>query len=349
MPKKRLPENKGLPLRWKHQNGAYYYRVPVGMENLWEGKQTFKLGKSLHEAYKEWARRLEHLDRAETIGELLDRYSLEVVPTKQAATQTSDGKAIIKLRAVFGDMLIKHIKPQDIYGYYDARKAKSRGKRELQVLSHAYTKAVEWGLIDRHPFKGEVRIKGAKPRTRYIEDWELSEALKLTAPKPKSGVAMIQAYIKLKLLLGLRQGDMLRLKEADLTDDGINVTPHKTQNSSGKSIIYKWNSDLRLAIDEVRKTRPLDISKWLFCDRFGNPYIDESTGAAEGFSSMWQRFMARLLSETEIKVRFTEHDIRAKTASDAKSLEKAQELLAHTDSKITNRVYRRKPTEITLD
>jgi hypothetical protein len=33
------------------------------------------------------------------------------------------------------------------------------------VFKHAFTKAVEWGLIRRHPFKGEVRLKGIKPRT----------------------------------------------------------------------------------------------------------------------------------------------------------------------------------------
>jgi crotonobetainyl-CoA:carnitine CoA-transferase CaiB-like acyl-CoA transferase len=42
----------------------------------------------------------------------------------------------------------------------------------------------------RHPFKGEARLKGAKPRNRYIEDWEIIEALSLV-PKRKlvSGVS----------------------------------------------------------------------------------------------------------------------------------------------------------------
>ncbi|MHB8256648.1 MAG: hypothetical protein ACYDHY_14630 [Acidiferrobacterales bacterium] len=61
---------------------------------------------------------------------------------------------------------------------------------------------------------------------------------------------------------------------------------------------------------------------------------------------MWQRFMARLLKETAIKERFTEHDLRAKVASDAESLERARQLLAHADSRITQRVYRRRPDRI---
>jgi hypothetical protein len=37
---------------------------------------------------------------------------------------------------------------------------------------------------------------------------------------------------------------------------------------------------------------------------------------------MWQRFMARLLKETKIIERFTEHDLRGKVGSDAESLER---------------------------
>jgi len=39
----------------------------------------------------------------------------------------------------------------------------------------------------------------------------------------------------------------------------------------------------------------------------------------------------------------TEHDLRAKCASDAATLEHARALLAHVDSRLTDRVYRRKP------
>jgi integrase len=44
-----------------------------------------------------------------------------------------------------------------------------------------------------------------------------------------------------------------------------------------------------------------------------------------------------------IAERFTFHDLRAKSLSDAKSLEEAQKRGGHSDSKITQRVYRRLP------
>jgi hypothetical protein len=42
---------------------------------------------------------------------------------------------------------------------------------------------------------------------------------------------MIQAYIRLKLLIGIRRGDMLRLRMSDLTDARIMVRQHKTINT----------------------------------------------------------------------------------------------------------------------
>ena len=49
------------------------------------------------------------------------------------------------------------------------------------------------------------------------------------------------------------------------------------------------------------------------------------------------------MEETKVEERFTEHDLRAKCASDAETLEHARQLLSHADGKITERVYRRKP------
>ena len=48
---------------------------------------------------------------------------------------------------------------------------------------------------------------------------------------------------------------------------------------------------------------------------------------------MWQPFMDRVLVETNVKHRFTEHDLRAKVASDAASLEKVRALLQDADAR----------------
>lgn len=344
MPRKRKAENRGLPARWRLVHGAYYYQVPPGLEDLWDGKKTFRLGKTLPEAYKTWADKVGNLDKIRNIGQLLDRYTLEVVPTKSKTTQAGNHIFIKTLRATFGTLPLLAVKPKHIYQYVEKRSAKVSAHREIEVLSHAFTKAVQWGYLDRHPFMGEVRLEGEKPRTRYVDDWEVIEALALKPARKSGSVLMIQAYMKIKLLTGLRRGDLLRLTMADLQDDGIHVTPSKTKNTTCKRLVYDWTPELRSTVDEAKSVRPV-LSPFLFCNRRGECYVKKN-GTANGWDSLWQRFMDRLLTETKITERFTEHDLRAKCASDADTLEHAQQLLAHADGSTTKRVYRRKTEHI---
>lgn len=345
MPPKRNKENDGLPTRWKLVHNAYYYRVPPGLESMWDGKKMFRLGKTLPEAYKVWAERIANPERVRTIGALLDRYLLEVVPTKAVTSQATNKYFIAALRKAFGNAPLEAIKPQHIYQYVDKRTKKTSAHREIEILSHAFTKAVQWGYIDRHPFKGEVRLEGEAPRDRYVEDWELVEALAMKTEHKAASVIVIQAYLRIKLLTGLRRGDMLRLTMANLLEDGIHVTPGKTEKSSGKRIIIGWSDELRAAVEDAKAVRPV-LSPFLFCNRKGQGYMKEEDGTANGWDSNWQRFMDRVLAHTKVEQRFTEHDIRAKCGSDAETLAHARTLLAHADSRTTERIYRRKPERV---
>ena len=46
MPRARNIENRGYPKSWRFRYDAYYYRVPIGQEHLWDGKKEFRLGRS---------------------------------------------------------------------------------------------------------------------------------------------------------------------------------------------------------------------------------------------------------------------------------------------------------------
>lgn len=341
MSKKRNKENRGLPERCRWKNGAVRYRVPPGLEHLWEGKTEFTLGKTIAEAYKKLAEKETQFSNSKTIGQLLDRYIAEITPTKKPRTQDNELHFVKILRKVFGDMPLESIKPKHIYQYYDKRPAKVSAKREISLLSHAYQKAVQWGYIDKHPFKGEVIFGEEKPRDRYIEDWEIVEVLQLKSAFKWDKTLVIQAYIRLKLLTGLRKTDLLSITMSDIQEDGLHIRISKT----GKAIIFEWSDELRKAISHAKECRPVDISPYLFCTKRGHAYINER-GQYSGFNSIWKRFMKRVLDETRIKERFTDHDIRAKVGSDAGSLERAKELLAHVDAKTTQRSYRRKPVTI---
>lgn len=344
-PRKRNKENKPLPSRWVYKHGAFYYVVPASVRDRWDGKAWFLLGHTLAEAHRAWADRVEVVAKVTTINQLLDRYELEHLPKKSAKTQTVNRSFIAKLRPVFGHMSIHDLEPQHVYLYFDKRSSKTAAKREIEILRHAFTKAVSWGLLKSNPLKGEVVLEGQQPRTRYVEDWEIDEVLSMIPHRKKGSTAMVQAYLRLKLLTGLRQRDLLLLKVGDCKADGIHVTPSKTKRSTGKRIIYEWTPELRRAYESALSVRPT-LSPYVFCDTQGRCMVNEETGEARPFNHMWQNFIARALKETKITERFTEHDLRAKVGSDAESLERAQQLLAHSDSAMTRKVYRRKPERI---
>lgn len=339
MVRARKPENKGLPSRWRLQHGAYYYQVPPGDEKQFDGKKTFRLGKTLPEAYAEWAKRIAVTDKAAYVRDLLDRYALQYVPTKAPATQIGYLKNIKRLRKAFYDFKLIDVRPQDIYKFHDKRKAKVAARREIALLSHALTKAVEWGYIDKHPFLKQVRLAGESPRDRYIEDWEILECMKLEPRRKGDDVTgVIQAYIGIKLLTGLRQRDLLKLPASICTADEIRIKTSKRQ----KMMAITITPQLRDALNLAKAARPVDIAPTLFCTRRGKSYVNDAKGTAHGFASLWQRFMERLLRETKVTERFTEHDIRAKTASDLDNLEHAHRLMGHKNMQTTKDIYERR-------
>jgi hypothetical protein len=108
---------------------------------------------------------------------------------------------------------------------------------------------------------------------------------------------------------------MLRLRMSDLTDAGIMVRPHKTRNTKRTARIFEWTPALKLAVEHAKAARPIDFSPWLFCTSKGAGYFNEDSGQATGWDSMWQRFMTRLLKDTDVKERFTDITFAAKSAA----------------------------------
>ena len=348
MPRKRRPENLGLPPRWRFFHGAYRYQVPAGLEHLWDGKRQFTLGTNLAEAHRTWAARVElNARELRTIGDLLERYQLREVPAKAPGTQRGNLDAIRRLTAVFGMFPILDFRPHHAYGYRDRRgkTAPTAANRELEVLSHAFTKAIEWGVpLETHPMIGGKFRKLPRPaRDRYVEDTEIIAALSIEPTRKRGSVLMCQAYIRLKLLTGFRRTDLLRLRMSDLREDGIHVRPSKTAKTSGVRSFREWNDRLRAVVEQCKAARPVHISPFVFCNRDGEPY--QKDGKANGFDSVWQRFMDRVVRETGI-ARFQERDLRAKCATDADSLAHAQALLDHASAATTKRIYRRRPERV---
>jgi hypothetical protein len=122
-------------------------------------------------------------------------------------------------------------------------------------------KQIGWEDVINHPaFQDTCAIRmslallsaGVSPsgaNKRYVEDWKIVECLSLSSRRSAGSIKSVQAYIRLKLLTGMRRGDLLRLAVADLKKDGIHVTPRKTQGTTGKRLIIRWSDELRDTVE----------------------------------------------------------------------------------------------------
>jgi integrase len=344
MVKPRNKEHKGLPIGWRWKNGAYRYRAPPGQEHLWDYKSEFKLGTTLSEAYMVYAGRIASVDGAvQSFNQLIDRYLLEVTPTKSQSTQIDEVRHLTKLREMVGENSVSAFKPHNAYQLRDTIfRATLRGSGEtytnrvMEKLKHLLTKAIEWGVVSEHPMTDSKFKMLPTPKKSQISRAISIEQVEDMLPE---AVPWLQCYVKLKLMTGLRQVDLLLLTVRNITAEGLLVTHHKTEDSSGKTTLYKWTPGLSKVIRQLKAIPPSSIH--LFKTQQGKLYFVNGRYTT-AFSSSWARWMKWFPKE----LRFSERSIRNLVGSEGE-LDEASKRLGHANTSTTAKYYRLKPTVAT--
>lgn len=349
---------KDLPKRLNVIAGIYYYRPKDG--------KPINLGKDQNEALRRY-RELVPTDRKlTTMADVFDRYQIEVIPTKAPRTQLDNAKEIGNLRRSFGLFLPEEVTAQDIYKYMDARGAPVRANREVALLSHIFKKAIRWGVVRRNPcVKGEVERNPEVPRDRYVSDRELEFFKQHASP-------MIRAYCDFKYLTGMRKGDILTLQKSAIQEDGIRYVQRKvrrrnpkTGERKGRERLIVWTTELREVVDRIlalrrgrgrRMRNPQNKCGWgprrpapetiyVFATLDGTPYYDDERARADGFDAIWKRYMKKAKEKAAAEgwtfEHFTEHDIRAKTGTDAEEAGQAGHKLLGNSEKQFRTAYDR--------
>ena len=310
---------KDLPECVYFKNGAYYFVK----NNKWS-----KLDRDYNEAMVRWAKLIDapKSSSIKTVGALLDRYFLEVVPGKSERTQKDNRIEARWLRAFFGDMGIESVSAPHIAEYLSTRTAKTRANREVALLSHAFSKAIVWGLTKTNPCAARGIRNKEVARDRYVTDEEVKEFETLCPP-------WLVAYIEIKLLTGMRQQDLLALEWSDIDSEGISVCPIKTQRTTRKKIKIELTEELSQLLNALPNT-----SKTVFATR------SESMYTSSGFGSIWRRLMTKFVSSGN--TRFHEHDLRGKVATDLNDKNAAQSLLGHATATTTERYIKQRQTNL---
>jgi integrase len=238
-----------------------------------------------------------------TMADIIDRYSLKILPTKSIKTQKSQVLYLKRIKNVFGAMAPEIVRPVHIYTYRSARAKKNAttANRELELIKHLFRMAVQWGVVDDNPAREVSKMKLPK-RTRYVKDSEY-QAVYVVAPP------MVRVAMDLAVLIGLRRADLLALTRQDLIDEGISVHTRKTD----KPLIIEWSQALRRVVTDALRLPP-HVRQPIIANRRGKAY----TG--DGFGANWQRVIKKAL-KCDLKEPFRFHDLRAKSASDDDDLD----------------------------
>jgi len=265
-----------------------------------------------------------------TLGEAMDAYlASSRFQLLARRTQHDYERAIVRLRRAFGHLPPDAWRPSAGYAYLEAQPGNVQANRDLSVLSNVMRVCVRAGVVDRNLVK-EVEKNREQARTRYVTDTELAAFLARCNPK-------LKAWVGLKMLTGLRQGQLRALQVSDWRGDELWGPKAK----GGRTLVFK-GPGLADAVAEVMRTHHGEAprSAYLLCTRQGNQYT------ADGFRAIWQRAMRKHTDHGW--ERFTEHDLRAKVASDSESLHLAQARMGHQTPNTTSRVYRRGPQVVSV-
>lgn len=310
--------NKHLPQRMYEKHGSYWL---VDRSNKWH-----KLGSSYNDALKRYAALVSNvgLDRVDL---LIARYENEILPKRAADTAKGRRKEFKRIRAVFGNMSPKDIRPCDAWDYFEKRGANQAARHEVRALSAVLGWAVKWGAIDRNPLL-KLGFPTFKPRDRYVTDDEFG-TVRMNAPQ------MLKYAMNIALITGARQKDILELDRRQVAAGVLKVTQSKT----GKKVYYPVAGSLEENIEAALRMPP-QLRHHVIVNRQGKRYT------RDGFQTQWQRAMKKAFPNKAD--RFTFNDIRAKSLSDADSLEEARIRAGHANSVITQTVYRRKPEIATV-
>lgn len=228
--------------------------------------------------------------------------------------------------------------------------------RDIAALRSALTKAVEWAIIDQHPFQSVRPMKvDSSNVVRYLtpeEEKRLRQALDDRQKRARNerhsankwrverGVPElpdldnleytdhIKPMVLIAINTGIRQGELFQMKWLDIHTDTKNpsLTVAGDISKSGKTRHLPLNSEAQKVFKKWREQSTTKI--FVFENAEGNPF--------DNIKKAW----GNLLTSAEINS-FRWHDLRHHFASRlvmaGVDLNTVRELLGHSDMKVTLR------------
>lgn len=191
-----------------------------------------------------------------TLGELIDRYIVEVIPTMRGALEDRFRLKALQRRTL-SKLSMTALTPAKIAEYRDQRLTQvSSGTviRELAYISSIINQARrEWGINIDNPVRIVRKPQSPQGRNRILNEAEKLRILDELAPRPTRRVSIwMKPLVEFALESGMRRGEMLALTWANV--DLINRTAFLPLTKNGESRTVPLSSKAILILESLPRS-----------------------------------------------------------------------------------------------
>jgi len=222
--------DKHLPRGVYFRHGAYYHV---------KGGRWTRIGKTLREALGAYAAIQEAPTGA--MGDLIDLAMPHIVQRVSKNTEKQYLRAARHLKGWLREFGPQDVQPKHVAALKLRLAAKPNwANRCLSLLRQVFDYALEQQLVDVNPAVG-VRRHPEKKRRRLLSLDEYRAIYERAGPR-------LQVIMDLCVRTGQRIGDVLRIRRADLVEEGIRFEQMKTGNKG----VVAWTPELRTVVERAK-------------------------------------------------------------------------------------------------
>jgi integrase len=335
--------------------GAYVVHTAEGPKRRYvSGKDRDEVRRKLTEAMANRDKGLIYHDENLTVAEYLDRWLADSVYGSVRASTFSRDKYLVAnhIKPTLGRLKLKNLNALQVQSLYRERLVSGLSGSTVQKIHHvlhkALAQAVRWNLIPRNPADN---AKAPTPTPKEMRPLSASEARKLLEAADGN---RLEALYVLAIHTGMRRGELLGLKWADVDLENTTIRVRRTLTRKGTGYVLgepktkQSRRTIRLTEKAVQTLRSHQARRAQEKLRVGELYQDQGlvfAGQGGSFinpSNLRQRSFAPLLKHAGLP-RITFHDLRHTCASllFQKNVHPkvVQELLGHASVAITLDTY----------
>ena len=220
-----------------------------------------------------------------TVAKALEKYELEVVPTKKPSTQQREGSRIREITAYFGQYSLAAVSPDLVAKFRDMRlsqgKSNNTVRLELALLGHLFTTAIkEWhiGLVS-NPVANIRKPSPGEGRNRRLSDDDLKRVVEAVNNHSNPLLGWI---VRIAIETGMRKSEILNIRSSQVDTTRQIVRLNDTKNDSARTVPLNSlaAATFRQIIDNP--ARPIDTDLIFF----GEPGKDKKRKPYQ-FDKIW--------------------------------------------------------------